>query len=403
MKRTPLFLVPLCSLACSSSFASVDASIDANDARVPTPDGGPCASGIEWLDPPESLVRLSLAPYATPAITADADGFLVIATHPDLDAHGYWEDVVRIPPDGEPLYTFGARFAPLLSLGSSVETPRVFASTDPSGRAFVAALVEDTLYWSRGPNFDAADGSIAIERTLGAVAFEDDALLVETHDTRDSYDPPSPRNIASRVARYPSDGSDPEELTELDPTFGEEYWHPALATTAEGPWLAIVGAVDSPPAVQVHGPRGGARADASSCNVLSFDLLAESGEAVVISQDCFEEVVVERRPADGGARDRATLTGRDAYAHASQLAASRDELAVVYRGEDGAAHVAVLDRALAQRATDTVPDSWSSAEMPAGPLGIAAMPDGTFAVLTTEATPPALHGVVSVQRFRSCR
>lgn len=393
---------------CPSAFTRTDSdgglSPDASAApeETATPDAaplGPCASGIEWLDTEPALVA-SLASGSAPAITADDQGFVVAHVRVDRDDGAYWVDVQRLPIEGP---SAGGSATSLYAAELSA-VPRTFASTDPSGRAYVAASVDAELRWSRGPSFDERH-SIAIDRLLGAVAFEDDAVLLETHDAYLDRERPPERGVAGRVTRHPFDGSAPALVEDLDPAFGFDFWSPSLVTTAEGPWLGLFTDFDFPPTVVLQRPRSGAW-DGGGCGTGAYEFLADSGEAAVMSQDCGAEVRIERRRPDGAERERATIAGRDADSvFATRIATDGDRFAIVYRGDDGMAHVAVLDRELTPIAQDVVPGSDDLDLIPAGPLGIAATADGTFAALTTvfrigEGVP---DGDLSLRRFRVCR
>lgn len=397
-----LSLLLLSMAGCGRSFTPATP-----DAGVPAPDAGPCAPGIAWLDDEPIVREADLTVDCAPAITADAEGFLVVAVnHSGVLDLADCLTVDRLPDHGP------AQLSSCTGLGHwEGPSPRLFASTDPSGRARLASLVVldgvQTLRWSRGPVFDTTfgstevDGEITIDRVLGAVAFEDDAVLVEEHELLDGS--AHQRSIASRVTRHRDDGSEPEVLSALDPALGGDFWAPTLATTAEGPWLAIVNDVDFPPTVQAQGPRGGGW-DGSSCGVESYEIVAESASDVVVSADCGDEVLVERRRVGVSERDRATLSARDEDAGVrSRITGDGEGFAVVYRGDDGMAHVAVLDHALATVVAGTVPGTAISSEMIAGPLGIAAMRDGTYAVMTTTHRGTERFGDLAVHRFRVCR
>lgn len=371
-----------------------DAAPPLRDA-APSPDTGTC-SGVAWLDR-APLVR-GIDTSAPPALAAGRDGFVAITTYLDHDAWWYWVVVDRLPLVGDPTSSQGARF-----FGEQLRdhAPRLFASADPSGRVHVAAAGETHLWWTAGPDWDRADGSAPLERSLGSVAFENAATLVHTYqpDVDESGRLPRDRAADGAVTRFRSEGVAPEGVA-LDPAIGGSFWDPRLAVTSDGPWLAIVNDVDFPPTVQLAGPSGGAW-DGSSCGVESYDFLAESGTDVVVAEDCGATVRVERR-STRGERHGADLSGRASGAAGSRIATNGDRLVVAHWGADGAAHVTILDHALATVATDVVPGSVTTTEHRAGSLAVAAASDGTYAVLVATADGGTTSGEATIQRFRAC-
>lgn len=396
MKRLPSLLLLLSLAGCFGSHGPDRPSPDAGgDTPAPT-----CTDGIEWLDATSPWVRPADATSrGAPAITADAEGFLVIGVdHTGILDLAHCVTVARVPERDVPAHVC----ADLAPTWAAKDEPRAFAGTSPDGIARVALAFNDTLWW--GGDDGVADGSIATDRVLGAVAFDDGGVLVETHErlVREDVLGPTERSVASIVRRHPFDGTAPETLTDLDPSFGSDYWSPRLAVTADGPWLAILNDVDFPPTVQVSGPAGGGW-DGSSCGVESYDLVAESGEVVVVSQDCGDEVRVQRRRVDARERDAIALPGRDAASGIpSRIASDGERFVVAYRGADGDNHVVILDAALSRLAEGVVPVNDESLDPFAGPLAVAAMPDGTYAVMSTFHTGTARFGELEVQRFRLC-
>jgi hypothetical protein len=412
------FLLVLCALAltsagCARDFLLVpDAGATAPDAARPTdaatqtdttpsPDAGACTGGIAWLDDAPWLRSTS----AEGVLVAGHDDFVIVTAFLDSDAWRYWIDVDRLPPTGPvSSSTEGARFFGE-SLGLDDAPPRLFAAADPSGQVHVAASGR-SLWWSDGPDWDRAVGSLVLDpdTTLGAVAFEERAILVEEHTAVTGIDGTlHAAGGSGRVSRVTSDLA--RTPLALDPGLSFEYWSPSLASHAEGPWLAVLNAWDFPPTVQLAGPAG-TLVDGSSCGVSGFDLVVESGRSAVVAEDCGGTVRVTRRSFD--ARTSAEITDRDPTStEASQLASDGQRFALAYRGVDGRAHVALLDADLALLATSAVPGSATPSDHIAGPLGVAALRDGTYAVLTTvealRTGPGAVtDGTVSVQRFRAC-
>lgn len=402
MKRRSLILAFSVSLAGCFDAHGLEPIPDAGgDAPSPTPDApASCSAGLVWLDA-EPLDRPSdVTPLGAPAMAADADGFLVLA----VNHTGILDLAHCITVDGIPARSTVDHVCSGFAPTWSAETPpRVFASSDPAGRIRIAVTIDDELYWSRGPDFDVADGTVPFDRVLGAVAFEDDAVLIETHDplTREGAFGPSERNAESVVTRHPMDGGAPTELSDLDPSFGFDHWAPRLASSSAGPWLAILNDVDFPPTVQVSGPGGGGW-DGSSCGVESYDWIPGT-DSVLVSQDCGGEVQLVRRHVDRAERDHVVIEGRDAASGiGSRIASDGEHVAVTYRARDGETHVAIFDPTLTLLVDGVVPVRWAAPEVTAGPLALAAMADGTFAVMTTHHRGSPYHGSLEVQRFRLC-
>ena len=360
-------------------------------ADAARPDAGLCSDGIEWLDdPPIVRYRFGSVP---PRMATDGDGFLVVSSVfiPD-GCEAPCVHAERFPADGgESVLTE----IPLAGEGRS-DPFRLFATTTPGGDARYAIAWSDELRWGRGPDWSGEAGRVRFDGTLGSVAFDRADVLVETHDSV----PVEGRRadaIYPRVTRHRG-GDTPVEDLELDPSFGFEFWSPTLVVSPDGPWLAVIQDVDFPPAVQVAGPEGSGWVG-SSCGVSTYDLLPESTTDVIVVGDCGEHVSVVRRRLGGRDWDVGAIEGREASSTVgSRLASDGEHIAVAYRGDDGFTHVTVLSAGLEEVASAPIPRSEHL--MVPGDMALQATPDGTFAVLVTDAFEGYERTLIN--RFRVC-
>jgi hypothetical protein len=409
--RSVLPLLAVLGLGCSRSFTLADDASVLSDTGGAVGDGAarfsdsggpdasaPCASGIEWLDDAPTTRAVDLT--SPPALTASDHGFDLVYTYPDSDACSVY--CIQY----EHVTTGGVRDASVGSarrVGEILTPPRVLAGTTPSGAARLAYLVGPQLSWIEPPSGGAwpePRGSVQLTGVFGSIAFTDDRVLVQTATAAPRPERPDTL-VASSTTAYDAAATE-MPVPMLDLALGFDFWSPQLATSAAGPWLAVLQDIDFPPTVQIAGPAG-VGWDGTSCGVESFDLATEDASTIVVSEDCGDTVRVVRRFGTAP-REQVDLPHRDASSHTrSRIAHAGAWFAVAYRGDDALVHVAVLDAHLTLMATDGAPGSRATTT-PTGPLAIAAHVDGTFAVLTSA---PYVDGHpvgdAVLQRFRLCR
>lgn len=378
---------------------SLDAREISHDARVPSSDTGPCAAGIQWIDPIPELRRIDTV--IAPSLAASAEGFELLYQHasPEL-CDGPCPALVRIPtrgPAAEQRVAYWGWDGPAPAL--------LVAASDQAGAPAFAIVVGQRVLWNGSPSVGdwlVPEASVTVEDAVGDVAFGAGEVLIETH--RESA---AGRGRLERlqVWLYTRSGTAVAPLGALDPTGGETFWAPELAVSpsAEHPWIGALMDLDFPPTVQLASRGASIGWEGSSCGVDSFDLAPESLTETLVVQDCGSNVLVRRRAAAAPAVEATIAASRYTDLPVrSRIVARNERIAVAYRDLDNFAHVVVLGRDLSMIASGTVPGSEvGPGETNPGPLGIAAHADGTFAVLWTASTAGGFPDG-AVQRFRVC-
>ncbi len=172
-------------------------------------------------------------------------------------------------------------------------------------------------------------------------------------------------------------------------------------------WIVAVQRWDFPPTVQV-GRVGGAMESihGASCGALRFDA-ADAGDQLAVVHDCAmsDETVLELR---GGVELSMPLATPGRGAVASQIAVTAELVVVAYAPDGARAPTLIVLRRIEPgllSLEDTIALSPGDLVDPVGSIDLAALADGTIAVVWTTLSPDPdpFAGEVAVVRARPCR